>query len=221
MDMVKLFLSTYRRNLLDLYLNQNKKLFHGMVLDIGGGRERGEFKPPKVKKWIKADINKNLNSDVICDVHNLCFKDNSIDVIKATELFEHVRYPEKGLKECYRVLKGGGHMIISIPFMFPIHADPHDYYRYTEMKWRDLLNQTGFKIEKLIIMGRFFTVFADMIKTLMKSMPKGIRHLSYILIPFLNLIIKLDNWKFVKKHKYLNKYTTGYFIILKKGEKNE
>ncbi|MCK5039975.1 MAG: methyltransferase domain-containing protein [Candidatus Aenigmarchaeota archaeon] len=32
-------------------------------------------------------------------------KTQSIDVVNAIELFEHVEYPEKGLKECHRVLK--------------------------------------------------------------------------------------------------------------------
>jgi len=51
-------------------------------------------------------------------------KDESIDVVNTIELFEHVEFPEKGLRECYRVLTKGRVMIVSVLFLYPIHADP-------------------------------------------------------------------------------------------------
>jgi len=54
------------------------------------------------------------------------------------------------------------------------------------------------------------------LKLLIKSLPFGIRHLSYVLFPIIDLIVLLDNYDAIKKHEKLSKYHGGYFIICKK-----
>jgi adenosylmethionine-8-amino-7-oxononanoate aminotransferase len=49
-----------------------------------------------------------VDGTVICDVQEMPFETSSFDSIKATELFEHVKNPSKGIEECYRVLKKNG-----------------------------------------------------------------------------------------------------------------
>ena len=143
-------------------------------------------------------------------------QDESIDVINATELFEHVKNPEKGLKECYRVLKKDGVMILSVPFLYPIHADPYDFQRWTEEKWRKVLEEIGFKIEKFEIMGRYFTVLGDFKKTFIKSLPRPLRWLFYLFHPLLDVLVKLDKFNLVFSHPKLGKFHGGYFIVVKK-----
>lgn len=211
--------ASYRRQLLDHLLCNNNSFLNGKVLDIGGGRKRGLFTPPQGAIWIYADINQDISQGIIADVQDMKnIKNDSFDSIKATELFEHVECPEKGLSECYRVLKKKGNLILSVPFLVQIHADPYDYQRWTETKWRKEFNRIGFKIVKFEKMGLFFTVLAEMIKILLKAfnLPLGIKHITYITYPILDIIKSLDNLKFVKKNDKLNKYTTGYFIVVKK-----
>ncbi len=208
--------TTYRRKKLDKYLNSNKYYFRGKVLDIGGGRKRGSFVPPRTSKWIFADITPELKPDVICNVENMKFNDNTFDTIKATELFEHVQKPEKGIKECYRVLKKNNYFIVSMPFVYPIHGDPYDYQRWTKHKWIDITKQVGFKVEKIISIGYFFTILADMLKRLNKSLPLPLRIMGYMFYPTLDIVVTLDNLNIVSKNKILNTYTTGYLIVLKK-----
>jgi SAM-dependent methyltransferase len=191
------FWATYRRKLLDKLLEENKHYYKGIVLDIGG-RDRGRFKKPKdkVEKWIFADIQEKHNPDIVLDIADMSkIGTEIIDVINAIELFEHVENPKKGLEECYRVLKNGGIVILSTPFLLPIHADPYDFQRWTENKWRKELKEIGFKIEKFEIMGRYFTVLVDMLKTLIKSLPKIPKYFCYFFYPFLDLLIKIDNLK--------------------------
>jgi len=212
---------SYRRKMLDVLQEKYNYLYEGIVLDIGG-RDLGEYKKPKdkVKKWIFADINKDNNPDIVLDVANMeKIESNSIDVVNAIELFEHVQDIEKGIKECYRVLKENGLLLLSSPFLFHVHADPYDFQRWTSIKWRSELLKNGFKIEKLIVMGKFFSFFAQMIKTMLRSIAaylyKGRLILSTIL-PFLNLMTRLDNRSFVKNHPVLDNYHYGYFIIARK-----
>ena len=208
--------ATYRRKLLDKLLEENKHCYKGIVLDVGG-RRRGKFKRPEVGKWIFADIEKNHTPDIVLDVADMSeIKSESIDVVNAIEFFEHVEKIEQGLKECHRVLKKNGRIIISAPFLYPIHADPCDYQRWTRKKWKKDLEKIGFKIEKFENMGRYFTVLADMIKILIKSVTPILKYLGYAFYPFLDLMGSIDKFNLVKNNNRLNKYTTGYFIIAKK-----
>lgn len=210
--------ATYRRKILDRLLEVNKHYYQGVVLDIGG-RDRGKFKKPKqeVGKWIFADIEEKRSPDIVLNVCNMeQIQNESIDVINATELFEHVENPEKGLKECYRVLKRGGVMILSSPFLYPIHGDPHDLQRWTEEKWKKELQNLGFRIEKFEIMGKYFTVLADFIRVFFKSVTKPLRYFSYIFCPLLDAFRRLDEFDFIRNHPKLGKLHGGYFIITRK-----
>ncbi len=212
---------SYRRKIIDQLLEKYKSFYQGVVLDIGG-RDRGYFKKPKdkVKKWIFADINKENKPDIVLDVANMShIETESIDVINAIELFEHVEEIEKGLSECQRVLKKKGILIISIPFLWQIHADPFDFQRWTSTKWRGELKKHNFKIENLIIMGRYYTHLAEIIRAKLIYGSKMERFFLKIIIPFLNLMIRFDNKPNVKKNLVLNNFHNGYFIIARKNKK--
>ncbi|MCZ6703542.1 MAG: methyltransferase domain-containing protein [Ignavibacteria bacterium] len=199
-------------------MEKNKNYFHGIVLDIGG-RDRGKFKKPKQKvtKWIFADLEEKHNPDIVLDVSDMKeIETNSIDIINAIELFEHVEKIEPGLQECYRVLKRNGVMILSVPFLFQIHADPYDFQRWTEHKWRKKLSNLKFTIEKFQITGRFFTVLADMGRVFIKSMPSALRRIFLVFYPLLDLLVILDDSKYVQSHSRLGKFHGGYFMVLTK-----
>ncbi|MFA6197917.1 MAG: methyltransferase domain-containing protein [Patescibacteria group bacterium] len=212
------FWATYRRKLLDQIQNQYRTVYRGTVLDIGG-RDRGNFVKPKndVLKWIFADIDIKYAPDILLDVTDMPqIQTGSIDVVNAIELFEHVNNIEAGLRECSRVLKTGGNLILSAPFLFPVHADPFDYQRWTEEKWRMILRHSSFSVKRCVIMGTYFLVWGDMTRSLIKSLPFGLRHLGYLLFPFLDLITKFDSWPVVKNNNLLNSYHGGYFIVAEK-----
>ena len=150
--------TTYRRKMLDDLQRKYQDIYRGVVLDVGG-KDRGRFQKPKnkVKKWIFADIVAENNPDIVLDVNDMKneINDESIDVVNAIELFEHVENPKKGLRECWRVLKKDGYLLIAAPFLYPIHADPNDIQRWTEYKWKIELNELGFSIVEFKEMGFF------------------------------------------------------------------
>jgi len=209
--------ASYHRKKLDQLQTKHKDIYKGTVLDIGG-RDRGSFAKPKdsVKRWIFADIEANHNPDLVIDVTDMRsqIKDHSIDVVNAIELFEHVNQTKKGLKECHRILKDNGAFVIAAPFLYPVHADPFDYQRWTQDKWEDELKAVGFEIQSVEVIGYFFTIYADMIKTSFKLIPHWLRYLRYLLHPLFDVVYWLD--RFCPKSPVLNKYHGGYFIIAKK-----
>lgn len=212
------FLTSYHRKMLDQSLSNYSHYFKGRVLDVGGGKKDGRFNPQKTDKWVVVDIDKSSNPDIVGSVEKLPLKSQSFDVVKATELFEHVDDFEKGLKECSRVLKKNGYLIISCPFMSPIHLDPSDYQRLTLQKWKNLAKKNNLQLVVIKEQGYFFTLIGEMVRTFVTNIPSFvIRYPLYLTFPLLDLIKRLDGLPMVKKTKHLNGFVGGYFFVLQKS----
>ncbi len=80
---------------------------------------------------LNVDLLPYQNVDVICDIENIPFKDNSVDYIINIAVLEHVPNPQKVIAEIHRILKPGGKIYSFIPFMQPFHASPYDFQRFT------------------------------------------------------------------------------------------
>jgi hypothetical protein len=50
------------------------------------------------------------------NIENLSFEDNFFDLIVSNDVLEHVPNPMIGFRECARVLKPGGHLLMTVPF---------------------------------------------------------------------------------------------------------
>ena len=68
---------------------------------------------------------------VIADLGTLPFRDETIDGILCEMVLEHVPDVRGALGECRRVLRPGGRIYIAVPFLWPYHASPHAYRRWT------------------------------------------------------------------------------------------
>jgi len=118
----------------------------GLVLNIGSGNS------PRKDGVLNVDMMDYENVDIVCDIHDLPFKDNSIDAVMSLAVLEHVREPPVVLKEVHRVLKPGGRVFSVIPFMQPFHASPHDYQRYT-LPGIEYLHRDFEKVESGVFSG--------------------------------------------------------------------
>jgi SAM-dependent methyltransferase len=102
------------------------------VLIIGAGSDpyRHMFSPSC--RYITMDIAPiNGITQVIADAHSLPVKNTAFDCILASEVFEHLFNPIAFVNAAFDALKPGGKLILTVPFMFHQHADPHDYWRPT------------------------------------------------------------------------------------------
>jgi SAM-dependent methyltransferase len=117
------------------------------VVDIGGGLRIAKEKNnrfDKSRSWILPlasrvdykimDPVPDFNPDIVGDIHNLPFADNSIDAIICLAVLEHVEDPVKACKEMHRTLKPGGYALLYVPFLYYYHAEAgyyKDYWRFT------------------------------------------------------------------------------------------
>jgi SAM-dependent methyltransferase len=53
------------------------------------------------------------------------------DFVLSTQVLEHAEDPTTYLQECCRVLRPGGHLLLTTHGIFEDHALPHDYWRWT------------------------------------------------------------------------------------------
>ena len=127
------------------------KHLRGRLLDFGCGSKpyRALF---DVTAYIGTDIeisghdHRNEEIDVYYDGKTLPFDNASFDSIFSSEVFEHIFNLPEILDELYRVLKPGGHMLITVPFVWDEHEIPFDFARYTSFGIRHILTEKGFTI---------------------------------------------------------------------------
>ena len=89
------------------------------------------------------------NPDMFFDGREIPFASDTFDGILCTQVLEHVINLDIILSECNRVLKPGGVMIVSVPFLYREHEQPFDFRRFTSFGITSELEGHGFKIEKV------------------------------------------------------------------------
>lgn len=158
---------TAHKILLDRFLSHLFLRARGHVLVLGAGMEPYHKLLKSATKVILSDIDSsNVNLDLVVDAHSIPFPDRHFESIIAIEVFEHLQFPWQAASEIYRVLKPGGTAIISVPFMFRIHGDPHDYQRFTVNGIQSLFS--SFSQVEVIPFGSRVHVVSDIITTALK-----------------------------------------------------
>jgi SAM-dependent methyltransferase len=100
-----------------------EKYPNGLVLDCGAGKKDKYF-----DNVVNYEIVKYASTDVLGVGEYLPFVDGTFDAVISIAVLEHVRDPFQCAKEISRVLKRGGDLYCSVPFLQPLHGYPHHYF---------------------------------------------------------------------------------------------
>jgi ubiquinone/menaquinone biosynthesis C-methylase UbiE len=213
---MKTFL-TFRRFHLDTLLHNYK--WKGKILDIGGKREnkRGRFRPPveRVISWQYVNIDKSTEPDFLCSADAIDIPGDEIDIVLLTEVLEHLEKPSAAIVEAQRVLKPGGQLLLTMPFLCGVHGDPNDFQRWTSNKLILELQNAGFRVDQLESMGSVFAVVYDLLYLALRvdcyPNSKSItnRFTRNFIMPLLRYLVSSLDKKYNNRSQWI---TTGWYI---------
>lgn len=178
--------------------------FNGRLLDAGCGRMPYRdlvLQSGLVTEYVGLDIesariyDQNVNPDFTWNGKVMPFENGSFDCVLATEVLEHCPDPEAFLGEVFRVLKPGGLFFFTVPFLWNLHEVPYDEYRYTPFALERHLKNVHFKQINIRALGGWHASLAQMLGLWVRRSPMNriLRlGLSYLLCPFIFLLIKMD-----------------------------
>lgn len=144
-------------------LNEAKRYAKGKLIDIGCGNmyARDALKA-QISDYTGVDypMTKQMyptsrKPEILAEASSIPVSKESFDTALMLTVVEHLFKPQEAFNESFRILKKGGNLILTVPFMYPIHDRPHDYYRYTTYALGKMLKESGFKVLVLRAQGTF------------------------------------------------------------------
>lgn len=205
--------------LYDTYIPQYAK---GKLIDLGCG------KVPlfeAYKNYVTENIcvdwentrHKNEYLDYECDLtKQLPFKDEEFETLILSDVLEHIPQPEKLWQEMYRILAPNGKVILNVPFFYPLHEEPHDYYRYTEYALRRFAEQSDFNILLLQPIGGTPVILADLFAKHLQFVPLIGRRLAVVLQCVTSAFIRTALGEKLSEETG-KKYPFAYFMVVEKN----
>jgi SAM-dependent methyltransferase len=134
-------------------------LLRGRVADLGAGWGPYHQDLPQCR-IIALDWTPTPAVQVVGSTLALPFQDESFDGVMLTEVLEHVPQPQQALAEARRILRPQGILYLTSPQMWPLHYEPHDYFRFTRYGLAQLLEAAGLEVLTLEPVGGLFTFLA-------------------------------------------------------------
>jgi len=186
------------------------------VLTIGAGGEVGRLLGDCARRQgfsvTSFDIDEKYGPDILGDICTYDFGETSFDVIVLSEVLEHVHSPHLAIENIHRILKTDGRLILTVPFIFPIHERPHDYFRYTRYGLEFLLRE----FRDVRISER--NSWAEAVNVLAPRLVADKGRASRLVAPFfvLTAFLKLPLVLLLGKLVPTDAMTTGYVVTASK-----
>ncbi|MDR1459563.1 MAG: methyltransferase domain-containing protein [Bacteroidales bacterium] len=140
----------------------------GKLLDFGCGAKPYKRLFDHVFEYTGIDMeneghsHKSEDIDIYYDGKTLPFKNETFDSILSNEVLEHVPNLYESLAELNRVLKPGGKILFTVPFVCFEHELPYDFRRFTVNGLIRILNKCGFEIIIAEKTGNYFEVIVQL-----------------------------------------------------------
>jgi len=196
-----------------------KSYIKGRLLDIGcGTKPYRDLLSPFVTEHIgidhKASLHSKDNVDLEGTAYNIPVPDASFDSVICTSVLEHLEEPEQALRECLRILKSGGFAIYCVPFIWHLHEEPRDFYRFSKYGIDYLFTKVGFDVVELNALCGFWGSFGQMLVYNLFRFNRGpIRWLK--IMEVLGLIIQCFSY-ILDKIDRTEKWTSNYMVVARK-----
>lgn len=204
----------------DNILNYSSLYFQGKLIDIGCGRKPlTKYLDSLITEHIGMEHEETLhnksNIDIFGTAYNIPVEDASFDSALCTAVLEHLEEPELAIKECHRVLKIGGIAIYTVPFIWHLHEEPRDFYRFSKYGLKYLFEKVGFEIVELKALSGFWVTFGQLFVYNLYRLKKGIVK-YFLILDLIGLLIQLISYCLDKIDK-TEKWTWMYILVARKS----
>jgi SAM-dependent methyltransferase len=158
------------------------------VLDIGGRYQPyRSLLQNRISRYIALDVVGTVLVDVVGNGQQVPFRSDCFDLVLATGVFEYFPEPHKAAAEIHRILKPGGHMMMSVASVYPRVVD-EEHWRYLPAGLRSVLAPFADVeiVPEVASIGGFFRVLASSLDIFSKyeTVRSIVRHTA---IPLVNL----------------------------------
>jgi SAM-dependent methyltransferase len=126
------------------------------LLDFGGVGRYRHWLP--TGRLVKLDLDAHHQPDVVGRAELAPLRDGCFDLILSTEMLEHCPEPARVADESHRLLRKGGVLVLTTPFVYIVHGWPEDYYRFTASGLKHLFRRFE-KVETLSYGNRFVVIY--------------------------------------------------------------
>lgn len=139
-----------------------------VVLDVGAGdapyRELFAHTDYRTVDWAASVHDLARASDFVASADALPVEDASVGAVVFTQVLEHVPDPVAVLTEAHRVLVPGGRLLVTVPLVWELHEEPHDYWRYTPHSLRYVTRRAGFAEIEIDARGDCLATLAQLLR---------------------------------------------------------
>lgn len=213
------------RRIISEEIQKNSFYLSGKIMDYGcGSRPYEVFFPDSQYVGVDVSISghpqKDKKADVYFDGETLPFEDCYFDGILASEVLEHVMDLKKCLSELHRVIKPGGRILITCPFVWPIHEEPYDFARYTPYALAQEFEKSGFTIIKTDqcgspaeVLGQIFII--EILPVLLRPFAINVRIYRWIRRFLMGMIVCISRLGFRNKSHTKKLYLTNLVVAEK------
>jgi SAM-dependent methyltransferase len=199
----------------------------GIVLDVGSGDRQLEKQLPAGTRYIGLDYPPSGTRyralpHVWADAMQLPIRADAVDGVALFEVLEHLPEPGLALKEAARVLRSGGEVVLTVPFLYPIHDAPFDFSRLTAHQLQHLAASAGLEITELNERGYALETAAmltclSLAEACIRAVEQR-RLIALILLPFLLSvpIVNIAGYLLSRLFPVDRFMPAGYVAVLKK-----
>lgn len=121
----------------------------GALLDVGCGEQ--PFRPlveANHRAYVGMDVVQNASRtvSVLGDLEHVDSSAMPYPLVLCTEVLEHVVDIDLSFRGLRRLTLTGGLVMVTVPFLFPVHMEPYDFRRLTEYGVARLAADHGFSV---------------------------------------------------------------------------
>jgi SAM-dependent methyltransferase len=127
---------------IDRFIRKNLQHSGGRILECGGERYKKFIAPKRRLSYDMVDIDpRKKGATLIADLQKMdSVKKNHFDVVICTQVLQYIASPTDAIRELHRILRAGGMLLLSVPFIEKDYSDLSDRWRFSKRCLRDLLN---------------------------------------------------------------------------------